>query len=112
MAAGALACLLGKPAPPIRAILKQYLMVELDHPVVNEEIFRGANVNLIINACGEATLVICNSKEPHYKRQCVTVANCLWTSLIHWVNQTKDAESITFILENVRQMLSIQNVSC
>lgn len=81
------------------------------HFILTETIFnRNSTAAIVINACGEATIMLNNLRnDANNNIDCTTLAVCLWTRLFKHVNQAKNTEHINLILDNVSQLLMIEN---
>lgn len=111
MAIATLIRMLGATSPEIDALFTQYSLEKLDRCIVNNIIFQNDVANLIINACGEATQMLCNltndSNNANYTGVDIhVIAEKLWTNLLEHINISKNIQHIHLILENMKQLIA------
>lgn len=93
----------------IDELFTKFMLKQPTHLIVTESIFRIHSTSaLIINTCGEATIMLNNlSNDSNITTDCKALAVALWTRLFKHINQTKEATHINLILDNVLQMMKI-----
>lgn len=93
----------------IDELFKKFLLKKPTHLVVSDSIFRiNSTSALIINACGEATIMLNNlANDSNITADCTTLAVVLWTRLFKHINQAKETAHINLVLDNVLQMMKI-----
>lgn len=111
MACAALVCILDKYDDATRTLLKVYSLHELTAPVIDQNIFRGGTVSLIIRSCAEATNVLCKINHTKADPNCDILNNRLWNNLFSIINEVKNLDSLFIILDCVHKMFLIDNVS-
>lgn len=93
----------------LEELFTKFMLKQPNHLVVSESIFRiNSTSALIINACGEATIMLNNlTRDSNITTDCTTLAVVLWTQLFKHINQAKQTTHINLILNNVLQMMKI-----
>lgn len=95
-------------------LFAKFSLIQPAHLILTETIFSiNSTAALVINACGEATVMLNNLRnDANNNIDCTTLAVCLWTRLFKHVNQAKNPEHINLILDNILQLMKISpNVS-
>lgn len=93
----------------IDELFARFMLKQPSHLIASESIFRISSTSaLIINACGEATIMLNNlANDSNSNIDCTTLAVVLWTRLFKHINQAKETAHINLILDNILQMMKI-----
>lgn len=93
----------------IDELFARFMLKQPSHLIASESIFRISSTSaLIINACGEATIMLNNlANDSNITIDCTTLAVVLWTRLFKHINQAKETAHINLILDNILQMMKI-----
>lgn len=96
----------------IDELFARFALNQPTHLIASETIFHISSTSaLIINACGEATIMLNNlANDSNNNIDCMTLAVVLWTRLFKHINQAKEIAHINLILDNVLQMMKIVSV--
>lgn len=103
--------MLDKSDKQIEELCTKFQLTQSSHVIVTESIFQIRSTSaIVINACGEATIMLNNiSNEANNNIDCTTLAVCLWTRLFKHVNKAKKVEHIELILDNVMQLKNLKS---
>lgn len=104
--------LLDESNTQIDELFEKFSLVQPSFTILTESIFSiQASATIIINACGEATLMLNRLRNDLNKNiDCTTLSVCLWTRLFKHVNRAKSIEHINLVLDNVSQLLQINQL--
>lgn len=104
--------MLDDPDKQIDELFAKFALNHPTHLITSETIFRISSTSaLIINACGEATIMLNNlANDSNNNIDCTTLAVVLWTRLFKHINQAKDIAHINLVLDNVLQMMKIVSI--
>lgn len=99
----------------IDELFAKFSLIQPKFAILTETIFSIQTTSaFIINACGEATIMLNRLQNDvnnrYYNIDCITLAVCLWTRLFKHVNKAKKIEHINLILDNVSQLLKINSL--
>lgn len=107
MAVVALISLLGEPVKAVESICASTNMEVMEQTLPRFALFKKIS-KMIINACGEATLLISKANNiPIAEKSNICV--CLWTNLLLHVHAAQSCECFDLVLDNISALIA--NVS-
>lgn len=87
-------------------VFQKFSLDNIDRVIVTADIFKNNVVNLIVNACGEATLMLTNlSDDSNNNIDCISLCKRLWLNLLEHINKAENMEHVNLIWTNVKQLL-------
>lgn len=108
MAIATFSQILNISSPKIDDIMKKYALSNIERKIITEETFKGHMANLLINACGEATMMLSKlNSDVNSNADCILLSTQIWKSLLAFINTAANIEHILLILENISQLLKI-----
>lgn len=109
MAITALIRALGDSDKQIDEIFAKYSMNHPSHTILTETIFsRTSTALILINACGEATVMLNNlCNDANNNIDCTELSILLWSTLFKYINQAANPKHLYLILDIVQQLIDL-----